>query len=141
MRRKSALRQTSGRSPDCGPPGAPPACPTMLRKLLPLPLLVSLAAAGSAHAAPTWLDETQPFGDVPAREAQAGVAMAPDGRVVAARFAPSGALEVRERPPGGEFGATTTVGPASLLDGAPDPNLQVLTGADGTAALIFDVGN
>ena len=35
--------------------------------------------------------------------------MAPDGTIVCARFAPGGALEVRERPPGGPIGATTIV--------------------------------
>src|SRR5262245_6887394 len=101
----------------------------MLRLLLPLALL--LIFAGEAQAAPTWLDESPVFS--PAGPADASAAMAPDGTVVVARFTNSGSLEVRERPPGGEFGATITLRTPVI---APAPNLKVLIGADGTAAIV-----
>src|SRR5262245_58797955 len=105
----------------------------MLRLLLPLAFL--LLFAGEARAAPAWLDETSVLGA--ARPADAAAAMAPDGRIVVARFTDNGALEVRERPPGGDFGETTTL---RTLVIAPAPDLKVLTGADGSAAILFDVG-
>ena len=104
----------------------------MLRSL-GLAFLVSLVAAGPAAAA------TLPFGDVPARAADASAVLAPDGRLVVARFAPDGALEVRERPRGGGFGATVTIPPVTV-EPQPRPNLQLLMGADGTAAILFDAG-
>ncbi|HEY6892036.1 MAG TPA: hypothetical protein VI300_29810, partial [Solirubrobacter sp.] len=107
------------------------------------PLFLALAAvlltASPAHAAPRWSGETLPFGDVRARELDASAALAPDGRAVFARFAPSGALEVRERPPGGPVGATITLPPVTVAP-PPRPNLQLLVGADGTAAVLFDAG-
>jgi len=111
----------------------------LLRTLVPT-VGVALACAVPAQAAPTWLDPEAPFGDVPALDRDAGAAMAPDGTIVVARFAPSGELEVRERPPGGPFGATVTIPPVGLVP-RPLPNLEVLTGADGTAAVLFDAGN
>ena len=111
-----------------------PACATVLA------LVLAAGAAGSAHAAPTWLDETGPFGDVPSRPGDARAAMAPDGTIVLARFSPAGALEVRERAPGGPLGATITIPPVAV-DPQPFPNLQVLVGANGTAAVLTDVGN
>src|SRR4051794_38998932 len=103
-----------------------------------LALLASLALAAPAQAA-SWLDPTLPFGDAPARSGDAGMAMAPDGTIVAARFSPDEALEVRERPPGGPFGATITL-PHALIDPRPEPHMQVLMGANGTAAILFDAG-
>ena len=112
----------------------------LLARAIGLALVVVPAAAAPAHAAPTWLDEAAPFGEVPARQTDARAAMAPDGTIVFARYAPDGALEVRERPPGGPVGPTITLPPVAV-DPQPLPNLQVLVGADGTAAVLFDVGN
>ena len=107
------------------------------------PLFLALAAvlltASPAHATPRWSGETLPFGDVPARELDASAVLAPDGRAVFARFAPDGALEVRERPPGGAVGATITLPPVTV-EPQPFPKLQLLMGADGTAAVLFDAG-
>ena len=94
-----------------------------------LTLVASLIAAGPAVAAPSWLGSTLPFGDAP--QSEAGVAMAPDGGIVFARIAPDGSLEVRERPAGGPVGAAVTVA-------AEAEHLNVLVGADGTAAVLFD---
>src|SRR5689334_2133841 len=105
----------------------------MLRISL-LALAATLALAGPAHAAPSWLGEEAPFGEGPALQADADAAMAPDGTVVAARFTPDdGDLEVVERPPGGPAGAPLTL-PRVLAAPAAGENLQVLTGPDGTAA-------
>ncbi|MDA0161537.1 hypothetical protein OM076_14770 [Solirubrobacter ginsenosidimutans] len=111
----------------------------MRRPPLLLALAAVLVAASPAHAAPRWSGETLPFGDVPARELDASAVLAPDGRAVFARFAPDGALEVRERPPGGPVGATITLPPVTVEPPAR-PNLQLLMGADGTAAVLFDAG-
>src|SRR4051794_14289301 len=101
---------------------------------LPLAGLVFAATSvlpAAAHAAPRWLAPVPPFGDVPARQDDAGAAMAQDGRIVFARVTPDGALQVRERPPGGPLAA-----PVTIADGAE--HLHVLGGADGTAAVLFD---
>src|SRR5829696_950432 len=104
-----------------------------------LGLLVLLTLASPATAAPRWLDAELPFGNAPALSDRAAAATAPDGTVIVARFAPDGALEVRERPPGGPFGPATTL-PRVALGLQPFPRLQVLAGPDGTAAVLFDVG-
>src|SRR4051794_29288881 len=57
--------------------------------------------------------------------------MAPDGGIVFGRIDPDGVLEVRERPAGGPVGAAVTV----AVDAE---HLNVLVGADGTAAVLFD---
>jgi hypothetical protein len=113
---------------------------TVFLRAIGLAVVLASAAAGPAQAAPTWLDATLPFGDVASRPADARAAMAPDGTIVIARYAPDGALEVRERPPGGPVGQTITI-PAVTVDPQPFPNLQVLAGADGTAAVLFDAGS
>jgi hypothetical protein len=100
---------------------------------------MTLVAAGPAHAAPRWLIPTLPFDSVPARPADASAVMAPDGTLVLARFAPGGELEVRERPPGGPVGPTTTIPPVTV-DPQRFPNLQLVAGPDGTVALLFDAG-
>jgi len=111
-----------------------------MRRLLPALLVtVFLAAAGSADAAPRWLDAELPFGDAPALTGDASAAMAPDGTAVYARFAPDGALEVRERPPGGPVGPTISLQKVTVAP-PPQSQLEVLTGADGSAALTFNVG-
>src|SRR3954447_15399335 len=90
-----------------------------------LALAVTSIAPGPALAAPRWLEPALPFGDAPARQDEAGAAMAPDGRIVFARIAPDGALEVRERPAGGPVGATITIPPVD--DDAERPaHLHVL---------------
>ena len=66
-------------------------------------------APGPAYASATWLDDALPFGNVPSRQADARVVMAPDGTIVFARLAPDGALEVREGAPGEPIGATITI--------------------------------
>jgi hypothetical protein len=112
----------------------------MLRIALPA-LLATLALAAPAHAAPGWLDEEAPFGDAPALQFEADVSMAPDGTVVAARVAPeTGDILVTERPPGGPTGAPF---PLERVLGAPQPeeHPEVLTGPDGTAAVLFEAGN
>src|SRR3954453_17079154 len=61
---------------------------------LPLAGLVFAATAvlpAAAHAAPRWLAPVPPFGDVPARQDEAGAAMGQDGRIVFARVTPEGA--------------------------------------------------
>src|SRR3954447_24344327 len=101
---------------------------------LPLAGLVFAATSvlpAAAHAAPRWLEPVPPFGDVAARQDEAGAAMAQDGRIVFARVTLDGALEGRERAPGGPVAA-----PVTLADGAE--HLHVLVGADGTAAVLFD---
>jgi hypothetical protein len=90
------------------------------------PLLLPAMAAATI-----WLAPTQPFGDVPSRQNEAGAAMARDGRIVFARIAPGGALEVRERPAGGPIGA-----PVTVTDDAA--HLHVMVGADSTVAVFFD---
>src|SRR3954470_21563401 len=108
----------------------------MLRSLC-LALLAALAVAAPAQAA-SWLEPASPFGDAPAREGDADVAMAPDGTIVVARFAPDGTLEVRERPPGGPFGAAAII---PVPDEPRDPPaLEVLAGDYGTVAVLFDAG-
>lgn len=112
----------------------------MLRIALPA-LLATLALAAPAHAAPGWLDEEAPFGDAPAPQFEADVSMAPDGTVVAARVAPeTGDIVVTERPPGGPTGAPF---PLERVLGGPQPeeHPEVLTGPDGTAAVLFEAGN
>src|SRR3954453_8466811 len=109
----------------------------MRLKLFGLALLGLAVTPAPALGAPTWLDETAPFGDGPAQMQDADAAMAADGTIVFARLAPGGALEVRERPPGGPVGATVTIEPVTV-DPQPFPNLQVLAGPDGTAAVLFD---
>jgi PKD domain len=106
-----------------------------------LALVATLALIAPAQAAPSWLDEEAPFGAGPALQFDADAAMAPDGTVVAVRFTPDdGDLEVSERPPGGPAGAPITL-PRVLGAPRPGENLQVLTGPDGTAAVVFEAGN
>ncbi len=106
-----------------------------------LALVATLAVTAPAQAAPSWLDEEAPFGEGPALQFDADAAMAPDGTVVAARFTPDdGDLEVSERPPGGPAGPPITL-PRVLGVPRPGENLQVLTGPDGTAAVVFEAGN
>src|SRR4051794_5592222 len=97
-----------------------------------LTLAATTLAPGPALAAPRWVEPTPPFGDLPARQDEAGAAMAPDGRIVFARIAPDGAVEVRERPAGGPTGA------AVMFTDEDAENLHVLVGTDGTAAVVFD---
>jgi hypothetical protein len=104
----------------------------MLPRTLGLALLAALALTAPAQAG-TWLEPQRPFGDAPSRPDEAGAAMAPDGTIVIARIAPDGRVEVRERPPGGPVGATVPIEPV-----APASSLQVVTGAYGTAAVLFD---
>src|SRR4051794_37861947 len=108
-------------------------------KLLGLALLALAASPAPALGAPAWLDETAPFGDVPALQLDADAAMAPDGTVVYARVEPGGALEVRERPPGGPVGPSVTIERVTV-DPQPSPNVQVLAGRSGSAAVLFDAG-
>jgi hypothetical protein len=103
-------------------------------RLLLAAALVPLFAA-PASAAPRWLEPERPFGDEPAGLASA--AMAPDGTVIVARIAGDGELEVRERPPGGAFGAPVELGP---LD-RPPTDLEVLTATDGSAAVVATGGD
>src|SRR4051794_22099043 len=107
--------------------------------LLGLALVALAATPAPALGAPTWLDETAPFGTTPTRH-EADAAMAPDGGVVFAHYTPGGDLEVRERPPGGPLGPTVTIERVAV-NPQPFPNLQVLAGRDGKAAVLFDVGN
>lgn len=112
----------------------------MFRIALPA-ALATLALAAPAHAAPSWLAEEAPFGDGPAMQFEADVSMAPDGTVVAARVAPdTGDILVSERPPGGPAGAPFPQ-PRVLGAPAPDEQPEVLTGPDGTAAVLFEAGN
>ncbi len=111
--------------------------PGMLR--IALAAAAALALAAPAHAAPGWLAEEAPFGDAPSLQFGAAASMAPDGTVVAARFTPDDEdVEVSERPPGGPAGAPITL-PHVVGFPLHGENLQVLTGADGTAAVLFDV--
>ena len=64
--------------------------PRMLLRTLVPTVGAALAFAAPAQAAPTWLDPEAPFGDAPTLDRDAGAAMAPDGTIVVARFAPSG---------------------------------------------------
>jgi len=117
-----------------------PSIAGMLRIALPA-VLATLALAAPAHAAPGWLDEEAPFGDAPALQFEADVSMAPDGTVVAARVAPeTGDILVTERPPGGPTGAPF---PLERVLGTPQPeeHPEVLTGPDGTAAVLFEAGS
>ena len=112
----------------------------MFRIALPA-VLVTLALAAPAHAAPGWLPEEAPFGDAPALQFEADASMAPDGTVVAARVAPdTGDILVTERPPGGPTGKPF---PLPRVLGGPQPgeHPEVVTGPDGTAAVLFDAGN
>src|SRR3954452_22680900 len=111
----------------------------MRLKLLGLALVALAVTPAPALGAPTWLDETAPFGDGPAQMQDADAAMAPDGTIVFARFAPGGALEGRERAPGGQVGDAVTIEPVTV-NPQPFPNLQVLAAEDGTAAVLFDAG-
>src|SRR4051812_3617247 len=106
-----------------------------MRRLLLAALVLAAPSvlAATAPAAPRWLEPAAPFGDVPASQDEAGAAMAQDGRIVFARIAPGGALEIRERPPGGPVGP-----PVTLADAAGAERLHVVVGADGTAAVLFD---
>src|SRR4051794_19804996 len=106
-----------------------------MRRLL-LAVAVLLAMAPQAAAAPRWFEAEAPFADT--SEGDASAAMAPDGTVIYARFADDGALEVRERPPGGPVGGVMRLAPVTV---APPSNshLQVLTSPDGVA-LVFDAG-
>src|SRR5262245_56016832 len=90
------FRKPQGGVPIVG--GTRSAHPPGMRHLLPA-LAVLLLLASPAAAAPRWLDAEPPFPDTSAGDASA--AMAPDGTVIYARFSDYGALEVRERPPGG----------------------------------------
>jgi hypothetical protein len=103
-------------------------------------LLTSAVAAGAAHAAPTWLDEFAPYGDMRAIQLNSDAAMAPDGTVIFAHMAFTSAIEVRERPPGGPVGPAITLGPVGTIF-QPFPNVQILTAKDGTAAVLFDLGS
>jgi hypothetical protein len=112
----------------------------MLRIALPA-VLATLALAAPAHAAPGWLPEEAPFGEGAALQFDADASMAPDGTVVAVRFTPdNGDAEVVERPPGGPARAPIKL-PRVLGEPRPGENLEVLTGADGTAAVLYDAGN
>jgi len=102
--------------------------------LVALALAATPALAAPAQAAPGWLDTTPPFGDTPARQDEAGAVMAQNGRIVFARITPGGALEVRERPPGGPVGA-----PVAIAGAAGAEHLRALNGLDGTTALLFDL--
>ncbi|WP_028066118.1 hypothetical protein [Solirubrobacter soli] len=110
-----------------------------MRHLLPAFALL-LVLASPAAAEPRWFAADPPFGVADALQADASAAMAQDGTVIVARFAPDGALEVRERPPGGAYGPVIDLPRVSVAPPA-DSHLRVLTGPDGTAALVFDVGN
>src|SRR4051812_48536190 len=103
-----------------------------MHRIVLLALAGALIAPSPALAAPRWVEPALPFGDVAARQDEAGAVMAADGRIVFARIAPDGALEVRERPAGGPVGAPVTL----AADDAE--HLRVLMGVDGTAAVLFD---
>src|SRR4051794_27692785 len=103
-----------------------------MHRIVLLALAGALIAPSPALAPPRWVEPALPFGDVAARQDEAGAAMAADGRIVFARIAPDGALEVRERPAGGP------VGPPVTLAADDAAHLHVLMGVDGTAAVLFD---
>src|SRR4051812_27470094 len=103
-----------------------------MHRILLSALAAAMIAPAPALAAPRWVEPAPPFGELAARQNEAGAVMASDGRIVFARIAPDGALEVRERPPGGPVGA-----PVTLADGDA-ADLRVLMGVDGTAAVLFD---
>jgi hypothetical protein len=95
-------------------------------------LAAVLGGAQPAIAAPQWLPGVQPFGDTPSLDASG--TMAPDGTVAVARVTDSGALEVRVRPPGGDFGA-----PVPLAPDAGDPHL--VAGRGGHIAALWRAGD
>src|SRR3954454_24462989 len=103
----------------------PSRAPTLLFRTL----FAVLSAAARDHPAPRWLDPVAPFDALPARQNEAGAVMASDGRIVFARIAPDGAVEVRERPAGGPVGPMTTLPPITTDDVS---QLRVLMGPDGT---------
>jgi hypothetical protein len=95
----------------------------LLSRALGAALLTSAVAAGTGQAAPTWLDEFAPYGDVRAIQLNSDAAMAPDGTVIFAHMA-----------------FTIALGPAGTIF-QPFPNVQILTAEDGTAAVLFDLGS
>ena len=111
----------------------------LLLRALGAALITSAVAAGPAQAAPTWLDEFAPYGDTRAIPQNSDTAMAPDGTVIFATMELSSAVQVRERPPGGEVGPSITLGPVGTFF-QPFPNVQILTAENGTAAVLFDFG-
>src|SRR4051812_44213433 len=102
---------------------------TLLLRALGAALLTSAIAAGTAQAAPTWLDEFAPYGETRTIQTASDAAMAPDGTVIFARMALTSAIEVRERPPGGQLGPTITLGPVGTFF-QPFPNVQIITAKD-----------
>src|SRR3954447_5270186 len=114
-----------------------------MHRILLHALAATMIVPATAHAAPRWVEPVLPFGDVAARQNEAGAAMGSDGRIVFARIAPDGALEARGPPRGGAVGGPwgSAGGPVGALvtPSADDAeHVRVLMGVDGTAAVLFD---
>jgi hypothetical protein len=91
-----------------------------------------LAAAQPSTAAVGWLPSVSPFGDTESGNVNA--TMTPDGTVAIARTTDDNTLEVRIRPPGGDFGPATPV-----ARGALGP-IGLVAGRDGSIAAFWRDG-
>src|SRR5689334_9154050 len=95
-------------------------------------LAAVLGGVQPATAAPQWLPGVQPFGDTQSGDASG--TMAPDGTVAVARVTDTGALELRLRPPGEDFGPAT-----QLTPNGSDPH--VVAGRGGHIAVLWRTGD